>query len=214
MAIELRVKQLQHLNFEVLNLLRLNHYASFGLKQTDFQPLTDIFAAFQFDFYEKDFQATRQLFELPITKSGICNAVAFWFHLHLDDEIVIKTAPEANSTAWQQAVVFFDSEIEVKTGDILPMIGQHYLYRLTFNIDQLECMFRGINIRSLNVPDWYSQMLNEEAEIHTQTEKISKLINQCPLVVVEESLENVVRNMTTVGFDPTIVADFVKHLGY
>jgi predicted RNA methylase len=214
MAIELRFKQLQNLNFEVLNLLRLNHYAGFALKETDFQPLTDVFEAFKFDFYEKDFQASQQFFNLPITKSGICNAVAFWFHMHLDDEIVIKTDPKADSTAWQQAVVFFDSEIEVKKGDILPVIGQHDLYRLSFNVDQLECIFRGINIRSLKVPDWYSRMLTEEAEIQTQTGEISKLIEQCPQAVVEESLENIVKNITTFGFEPTIVSDFVKHLRY
>lgn len=31
--------------------------------------------------------------QLPVTAAGICNAVAFWFELHLDEETHLSTSP-------------------------------------------------------------------------------------------------------------------------
>lgn len=31
--------------------------------------------------------------ELSVDVAGICNAIAFWFELHLDDETTLSTSP-------------------------------------------------------------------------------------------------------------------------
>ncbi len=41
--------------------------------------------------------------KLPVTLQGKLDALVMWFDLHLDSEISLSSAPEANS-CWEQAV--------------------------------------------------------------------------------------------------------------
>ena len=40
---------------------------------------------------------------LPITTCGICNAMAFWFELQLDEETILSTGPSASKVGERQS---------------------------------------------------------------------------------------------------------------
>lgn len=50
-----------------------------------------------FDFYEAqdNMQKLETHLSLPLHTTGTCNAVAFWFELHLDEERTLCTSPDA-----------------------------------------------------------------------------------------------------------------------
>ena len=65
-----------------------------------------------------------RLERLTTVAAGQCNAVCFWFDLHLDEESSFSTGPE-EETCWNQALFFFPglalevdagTEIEIKVG--------------------------------------------------------------------------------------------------
>lgn len=51
--------------------------------------------AFCFDFYEgqANMQPAKAALALTMHASGTCNAIAFWFGLHLDEETELCTSP-------------------------------------------------------------------------------------------------------------------------
>ena len=52
---------------------------------------------------------------------GMVHAIAFWFDLHLDDEITLSTRPGGDLSHWNQAVQFFDDDMAVKPGQTVPV---------------------------------------------------------------------------------------------
>lgn len=50
-----------------------------------------------FDFYQArdNLQPQETALSLPIHTSGLCNALAFWFELHLDEATSLSTSPYA-----------------------------------------------------------------------------------------------------------------------
>ena len=50
-----------------------------------------------FDFYDSaaNMQPASAEVALPITQRGICNAMALWFDLHLDEQTTLSTGPYA-----------------------------------------------------------------------------------------------------------------------
>ncbi len=69
---------------------------------------------------------------LPLVRVGTAQAVAFWFDLHLDDEIVLSTGPEFESRHWQQAVQLLDADHPVVPGQGLPLDLRYVAGRLMF----------------------------------------------------------------------------------
>lgn len=49
-----------------------------------------------FDFYmhEANMLPFETVLEIDITRTGKCNAMAFWFELQLDEQTAISSAPE------------------------------------------------------------------------------------------------------------------------
>lgn len=212
-AIELRTSKILDFDLSSLNLLRLNHYTSFHLQKIGHRRLTHVFEAFRFNFYDRTFRPEQKMFEVPVTQDGYCNAVAFWYDLWLDEETVINTGPESELTAWCQAVNFFDQEIPVKKGSVLPITGQHDLYRLSFSTDPLECMVRGIPISPPRHPEWFRKLTAREIRFQSYTQSTCEMIKQLPREKQVEILYDIVQNAALPGFDRTMVSDLIRNLG-
>ena len=58
-----------------------------------------------FDFHESaaNMEPASVELALPITEHGICNAMAFWFELHLDEHAVLSTSPYVDKARPQHA---------------------------------------------------------------------------------------------------------------
>ena len=213
-GIELRTTKIQGFNFEPLNLLHLNHYTGQQLKKVEYKQLTEIFEAFHFNFYDRTFTPAYKSFEVPVTKSGCCNAVAFWYDLHLDENIAINTGPDSAITEWQQAVNYLDEEIEVEQGSRLPIYGQYDLQMLCFGVDKLSCVFNGIQITPADKPEWFLDLSNEEMNFHKQTKIIYQFLNDSPKDSVEMILKKIIGNAVHLGLDQIIISDFINQIGH
>lgn len=57
--------------------------------------------------------------EIQVEKSGTVHGVAFWFNLHLTDQISMSSAPDGEMVHWGQAVFIFPEAKTVTSGDLL-----------------------------------------------------------------------------------------------
>ena len=55
--------------------------------------------------------------EVTVTQAGSVHAVAFWFELWLDEDIMLSTRPGDGLTAWGQAVQFLEEYAAVQAGE-------------------------------------------------------------------------------------------------
>ena len=62
--------------------------------------------------------------EAEITEDGAAQAVVFWFKLRLDEETVISTSLDSETTHWGQAIQFLDADIPVCKGDRQAVIAR------------------------------------------------------------------------------------------
>ncbi|XP_043340847.1 protein arginine N-methyltransferase 9 [Cervus canadensis] len=72
--------------------------------------------------------------KVRICKSGQVTAIPFWYHMYLDDEIMLDTSSEASH--WKQAAVVLDNPIQVETGDELVLNIQHHKSNVSITIKQ------------------------------------------------------------------------------
>jgi hypothetical protein len=113
---------------------------------------------------------------------AVCNAVAFWFELDMDDEgeITLSTSPHAGTKGqtWQQAVQYLE-EFEVRAGDVVPLIATHDTYGVAFKVD--DAAFEDRAERSTGVPLYDPNWGAEHARAQKITEDVARVIAQNPL---------------------------------
>lgn len=101
-------------------------YQSRSLSNIEHRLLSDVFPIQSFDFKElppvtTETQPNTHTIEIPVTQSGNIHGVAFWFSLHLDDEITVSTAPEGEMKHWKQAIYLFEASQLVKKGQSIQL---------------------------------------------------------------------------------------------
>jgi hypothetical protein len=107
--LEIRTGNVHGFDLSPINKYRWNaHYEPVDLSTTVHTKLSDVVRVFEFDFTAPVEENREQLLTFRIKQLGICNAVAFWFELHLDSETVISTAP---GSCWRQALQYLSSEM-------------------------------------------------------------------------------------------------------
>lgn len=149
--IQLRVNSVKGLDVQQANRWRWrSDYEGVELgKDKSWVPLADPIKVFSFDFYdiEKCVMENENTLNFSVDKQGKCNAVAMWFKLHLDDEIMLNTSPyEEKGPTWQQAVQFI-KEVNVNEGDDLQIQARHDTYSISYNLIE-----NGIEDKFTDVP--------------------------------------------------------------
>ncbi|WP_448203052.1 tetratricopeptide repeat protein [Azospirillum sp. sgz302134] len=64
------------------------------------------------------------------TVAGTVQAIAFWYDLHLDEEITVSTGPDGECRHWLQAVQFLERPVTVAEGDRLSVRMRYAAGRL------------------------------------------------------------------------------------
>ncbi len=124
-------------------------------------------------------QAIERLMEIPITRGGVFNAVAFWFELQLDETITYSTSPYTNQgKTWQQAVQFFE-ELKVTKGSLLPIIAKHDTYGVNFRVDDNKLDRTAVNT---GVPLW-------DPVWHLQFQKLEKINGEMARTTIQNPIE-------------------------
>lgn len=77
-------------------------------------------------------RSKNESFEITCSANGQVTAVAFWFHLWLDDEIVLSSGPERTNNHWNQAVFFFQKQKSVRKGDLFKLTMRYNDYKIWF----------------------------------------------------------------------------------
>lgn len=62
--------------------------------------------------------------DFRVTRKGKVHAVAFWFDLHLDDELTLSSGLDGKLKHWGQAVCFIMGELAVSPGHTVPMTAK------------------------------------------------------------------------------------------
>ncbi|XP_036744887.2 protein arginine N-methyltransferase 9 [Manis pentadactyla] len=72
--------------------------------------------------------------KVHVCKSGQLTAIPFWYHVHLDDEIILDTSSKASH--WKQAAVVLDNPIQVEMGEELILNVQHHKSNVSITVKQ------------------------------------------------------------------------------
>ena len=212
MGIQLRNEKEAGFDLSAVNLFRYRHYHGIRLKNNAHLPLTRSFEALNFNFYDKEFKPGLKHFQIPAIADGICNAIVFWYHLHLDDEIMISTAPESDITAWEQAIIFLEQDFPVEKGQILPISAEYDLNMLQFYIDPMSFMLEGGYSSPLTIPSWFSELQEEEVEMRGYTEAIRAIIKDEYPYITKATFEALIARREILGFDLTLFSDFITQV--
>ncbi len=80
----------------------------FQILDVNFTKLWDPLALNQYKRYEV---------QVPVTSNSPIHGVAFWFDLHLDNEIILSGEPARTDNHWGQALAFFPNPLRLKQDD-------------------------------------------------------------------------------------------------
>ena len=85
--------------------------------------------------------------QVPISRDGIVSALAIWFDLILDEEIVISTSPfvpAEQALSFGQGLVYLQpAETRVKQGATLPLLAAHNGVEMAFTIEEDKLTRKG-----------------------------------------------------------------------
>ncbi len=115
-----------------------NVYRRETLNNVPYKVLSAEFRILDIDFYHLPKAAgenspnLHQL-EIEITADGELHAVAFWFDLHLDDQLSLSSGPEGEMIHWGQAVYSLNPPKSVKAGDKISLTAAQSEMKIVFS---------------------------------------------------------------------------------
>ena len=87
--------------------------------------ISDAFEVFSFDFCGDLIREEQKEIKVNPSTNGTCHAIVIWFHLHLDDEIIIDTGPQNRKTCWMQLIQLLSQPVKIKRNDIVTVSAKH-----------------------------------------------------------------------------------------
>lgn len=114
-------------------------YRQLHLEHEPHRQLTEPFHVKKFDFSDipspaSESDAHRLSLQAQAVTDGTVHAIAFWYHLQLDDDIMLSTGKTGDLTHWGQAVQFFDKDRSVRQGESIEITMHHSDTRMWFSI--------------------------------------------------------------------------------
>jgi len=145
--IQMRLNEAAGFNVEQANRWRWRsdyEGVELGRKRESWVPLAPPLKVFSFDFYEVEKCAAdnEQKLHFKVDTDGVCNAIAMWFKLYLDEENSLSTSPyEEKGPTWQQAVQYI-GEVNLRQGDSFPVLAKHDTYSISYSIEDDDEMLK------------------------------------------------------------------------
>merc|ERR1711924_33507 len=107
-------------------------YEQCRMRDLQYTQLTEPFDVMTFDLTGKTKHVPEATtIQVTATQRGTAHAVCMWFTLQLDEEISLSTAPWVEN-CWTQAVVFFETPVEVEAGTVLEVPANHDVTKIYF----------------------------------------------------------------------------------
>lgn len=113
--------------FDLTEFNRLSsiEYFDSRIRHHEHRTLSDPIEVFTFDFYRDTAKPRRAEFVVPLSASGTCHAVVFWFELELLPGISITNSPSTPNSHWKQAVQCLPAPIQVRPDEPLLLDARH-----------------------------------------------------------------------------------------
>ncbi len=109
-------------------------HQTFDMEHEDHQVLTPPFEVMRVDFRRPPVAQAPKPMSLETTASGTGHAVAFWFDLHLDDEITLSNRPGDPLCHWRQGLQFLERDLPLTSGQRFELAVGHtdasFIFRL------------------------------------------------------------------------------------
>ena len=179
-----------------------------GRNKDHWRPLAEPTKVFSFDFYDVQQCAldNQNILTFDITTDGVCNAVAMWFKLHLDDEISLSTSPyEEKGPTWQQTVQYI-KEVKLEKGDKMQVEATHDTYSISYKLVEDEAVLK----KATSVPLYDEQWKASFDSLESFNSQIVKSCVQNPLeyrFVAQTSIQFAARPHDF-GLDASSSSDF------
>lgn len=102
--------------------------------------LSDPFEIFGFDLTDPPFPAERRPFVVEATTEGRCIGVAQWIRLELDAQSAYENPPNADAGAngWMHVIYPFIRPVDVKPGDLVPLLAGHNRAEIVVGLNDLQ----------------------------------------------------------------------------
>ncbi len=112
----------------------LSQPRTIDLDHTPHRPLSTPAAVARVDFARPPAGPVEHEVRLTATADGVAQGVAFWFDLHLDEEVAITTAPGTLLNHWRQSVLFFEEDVPLRKGQPVVLDIGHDDGRFRFRV--------------------------------------------------------------------------------
>ena len=130
MAVQLHTPEVGPFSFDCLGRLRnVSSYSSARLHTLGHTRLSAPASAMHLDFYQPGPMAAdgtaedRQVrVRLPVLRRGTCNAIVYWFDLHLDEQTVLSAGPGSPVRTWKQNFANLSTPCVVAKGDVIEAV--------------------------------------------------------------------------------------------
>ncbi len=114
-------------------------YLRSDLAREEYRALTAVQSTPPFDFGSPPPTALysdphRVSWNVPVERDGAIQAIAFWFDLHLDDEITVSSGPDGALRHWGQALFFLSDDRPVAEGETISFALLHSDEQIWFEV--------------------------------------------------------------------------------
>ena len=128
------VREIAGFNMSGMDRFRSPGYAVIDFASDPHKRLSDRFAALAFDFRIDMKEMDSHRIVVSVTEAGLCHGVAFWFDLHMFEDVVYRSDSHARTNHWKQAAHFFKQPVAVQPGDRLTLAVGYDNTRIFFNL--------------------------------------------------------------------------------
>lgn len=129
-----RVETASGFDIRDFNRASLPSYVPRRLSLHEYTQLTELFDILEFDLTDKDLSDQEWTLDVPITRDGTCQGIAYWFDMLLDDVTHINNGPHQEASHWVQAVQLLPPR-QVKEGETVQLVGRHNTIHIVFSWD-------------------------------------------------------------------------------
>lgn len=128
------VKTIGGFDMSTFDVFRSPGYQQIDLGAETHTPLSSAFTALDFDFTHNMPEEGGREIAVEITAEGTCHGVAFWFDLHMDEEITYRSESRARTNHWKQAMTYLETPIRVRPGDRLTIVARYDNNQISFGV--------------------------------------------------------------------------------
>lgn len=121
-------------DLKLFNEFSTSGYKQVALQHYSYRELSIPLRIFDFDFTRDIAKHQRRQITFFATAQGTVHAIAFWFHLLLDDEIFLDTGPRGKCSHWMQAVQVFGDGLSVEEAQTVQVVAEHDLATISFRV--------------------------------------------------------------------------------